>query len=664
MSQRYETIHTLPPLLHCADAPILLTSGALTTDRTMGKLLIRLKIRSLSEKRISAVTGQIDVFDPDGRSISPGVPFRYPDLQLTFSEECGQLTPIYLDDPNVRSFAVRSIGVEFEDGSVYADDDCVWEPLPPQRALSERFDAGSIGVYRSVTTQAAAFIPMRLGDLWLCCCGCVNPAAAETCGRCRCRLSQAEKALDPEFLRQKESYRKALALFNAADYDGAQRIFEQLGAFEDAAAKAALCRSTILERQTLELKAQKRKKRNVMIACASVLAVAVLILGFRVFNRKVLVPSGVYREACSLRDEGDYDEAIRLFQSLGSFRDSGKQIDNCRELNSSDDYAKACSLRDEGRYEEAIEAFQALGDFSDSATQINECRYLIAKGKLAESHYDTAAQLFQDLGDYKDSPDMKKECLYQKASDAMQQQHYGEASEGFAGLSGYKDSDEKRKEADYLWACAECESGQDVAHARELFLSLGDYQDSQERLSKFEYRVVDPDYKYNSRGEKYKFEGSVVSRSGDTLVEKYEYNGGVFENVYTLDGRILKESSFYKGSGGETFTYRYDLNSDGTVSKCHEEDDAIGTDGSVRLVRHISVTEYTYQDGRLISTFKTVTYGPYESVTSQQTMKDTYQYDQEGRLVSSHQVRKDLKTGKSHEFDTQYEYRWYYFPDK
>lgn len=65
-------------------------------------------------------------------------------------------------------------------------------------------------------------------------------------------------------------------------------------------------------------------------------------------------------------------------------------------------YRKAESLRNAGQYEDAVTVFSRLGDYKDSITQITETKYQQAKFLMEAKDYLGAATIFITIRDYKD----------------------------------------------------------------------------------------------------------------------------------------------------------------------------------------------------------------------------------------------------------------------
>lgn len=69
------------------------------------------------------------------------------------------------------------------------------------------------------------------------------------------------------------------------------------------------------------------------------------------------------------------------------------------------DYKEAKQLYKDGDYAAGIEIFESLGTYMDSPKQVNEGYYQLALIAMTEEDYQTAIDLFTKLEDYKDSPD-------------------------------------------------------------------------------------------------------------------------------------------------------------------------------------------------------------------------------------------------------------------
>jgi tetratricopeptide (TPR) repeat protein len=75
----------------------------------------------------------------------------------------------------------------------------------------------------------------------------------------------------------------------------------------------------------------------------------------------------------------------------------------CLMACDSSDYKKAEELYQNGSYEEALVIYETLGDYEDSAKKAKDCKYEIAVDLFETKDYDSAVAMFEELGDYKNS---------------------------------------------------------------------------------------------------------------------------------------------------------------------------------------------------------------------------------------------------------------------
>lgn len=115
-----------------------------------------------------------------------------------------------------------------------------------------------------------------------------------------------------------------------------------------------------------------------------------------------------YQLGIDLVDEGDYQEAIDLFNDLGDYKESLKYIEQAKNGLT---YERAILLFRDGQYELAVKEFTKIEDYLDSKKYIerasafveadalyNEAHKLYEAGKFAE-----ALAIFEKLDNYEDS---------------------------------------------------------------------------------------------------------------------------------------------------------------------------------------------------------------------------------------------------------------------
>ena len=86
MPERYSRLYSLTENLYTNGAPVIISAGALLKDNTTGKILVQLKIRSISNKKIKALTINIVAHDTVGRVISDPISYQVLDLSISRDE--------------------------------------------------------------------------------------------------------------------------------------------------------------------------------------------------------------------------------------------------------------------------------------------------------------------------------------------------------------------------------------------------------------------------------------------------------------------------------------------------------------------------------------------------------------------------------------------------
>lgn len=123
--------------------------------------------------------------------------------------------------------------------------------------------------------------------------------------------------------------------YKISNYEAAIETFETISGWRDADKQIAVCKDKIEEikakEEELRIAIEKATKRRnkivaitVLILC-SVVAFCVIFISVIILNNK----KSSYNSAIALMDDGKYEEAISVFESLNGFKDSEVQIENC-----------------------------------------------------------------------------------------------------------------------------------------------------------------------------------------------------------------------------------------------------------------------------------------------------------------------------------------------
>ena len=129
---------------------------------------------------------------------------------------------------------------------------------------------------------------------------------------------------------------------------------------------------------------------------------------------------------------------------------SGEPID----VNS--EYNRAVSLMNNGQYLEAIAVFQSIEAYKNCDDKINECNYQYAIGLLSSGNLDTAYDIFSKLSNYKDSSTKADEILISKVKASLKNIKVGD----YIKFGKYEqDNNTSNGQEDIDWLVLEVKNG-------------------------------------------------------------------------------------------------------------------------------------------------------------------------------------------------------------
>ncbi len=426
---RYTTLLKSTEPLYAESSPIFIAASALLKDNETDSILLQLKFKNISDKIISAVKVFVKTFDVSGKELEAVEEYQYLDLSAEKNSAFGQDRAITMPDSNTRNYIVKCTEVIFNDNSfIDIDKDSDWEKLPEKIELSERFDVALCEQYQKDTFENAKYIVEDYKDLWICSCGNINKKDKRDCEVCGNNKEFLVSALDENLLKEH------------------REVFEK-----EEAEKAEQLR-VLKEKEKKERSIRNRKTAKWLMIIA-IISIVCAIIGILI--AKVFIPMSTYKKARNLMGEGDFEEAISVFESLEGFKDSNEQIIYCKNGILEIEYQSAISLLKQKRYEEAINVFESLENYRDSKEKIDYCENEILESKyqsalllMNQKEYAKAEDEFRKIKNYKDSDIQVKECIYLRAVDYFNNEQYYEAEKIFEKIKSYKDSKEKSVEAE------------------------------------------------------------------------------------------------------------------------------------------------------------------------------------------------------------------------
>lgn len=332
MSERYSRLFTLPENLYAVGSPVVIAAGTLLKDNQTGKIVAQLKLRSISNKAIKAVKVSLSLFDTAGNPIGNVVEYEYLDLDVSRDTEFGQKNPVFVIESKARSYEVAVTEVVFSDRSVWSANTETWEPLSRPVPLKIS-DPELLKQYKIRFGNSSTYEPKEEKDLWYCTCGELN----RTGESCHCGNSLFElQTVD----------------MDALDREKQERLIEE--ARQEAEEKTAI-------------EAAKRKRVKIL---KIILPVTCVVIAFAILLNAVIIPNSKYKNAVSLMDAGQYEEAIAAFEALDGYKDSVEQIVKCEDAlvegEKAAEYRSAEEFASNGEYAKAAIAFAKMDNYRDS----------------------------------------------------------------------------------------------------------------------------------------------------------------------------------------------------------------------------------------------------------------------------------------------------------
>ena len=231
-------------------------------------------------------------------------------------------------------------------------------------------------------------------------------------------------------------YEQAQLYLGSGDFNAAGSLFSQLGEYADAADYALYCAGlAALSEGDLDLAR----------------ADFALVLPFKSSGRYL-----TYIEALTLEENGESEEALRLWEELGSFEDSAAHAELLRADIPADEMAHARALMRAGRYEQARGILETLDGYGDSAALIEECdeallraSYDRAEALYAAGSFSEAMTAFEALGDNLGAAQRALDCraaMYEALEAAYPHATLSTAAgliDGYAEMEDYGESESR-----------------------------------------------------------------------------------------------------------------------------------------------------------------------------------------------------------------------------
>lgn len=141
------------------------------------------------------------------------------------------------------------------------------------------------------------------------------------------------------------------------------------------------------------IRKQKKKTRTII---ASLIAFGIVVI--IIFYFVSIYPSQKYKTAGELLDNGEYHEAMVIYEDLGDYKDSAEQIAKCQEGITEQRYLYGVAEYQNGNYKEALLIFEELGSYKDCQSLKYDCNLQMAQSLVPIYHWDFYANLTEQNG--------------------------------------------------------------------------------------------------------------------------------------------------------------------------------------------------------------------------------------------------------------------------
>ena len=359
MAERYTILQHNTNTFYVVDCPIFLVSHALTKDNQKNNIFIQCKFENTLSKSIKALYVHINCFDVTNNPLPDVDSFSYLDIQVEQYQTFGDRTPIVLPDKKTRNVSIIPTKIVFVDGSTWENvsskpfelfrvDNA---PIAELGELAEEYKRELHGI--CLQSDKHKYLPAHKEGYTICGCGKILVDAEKTCPACGVDLEK---------------------LFAFNDVDKLQAGLEQYK--QEQAEWAEQERQAEEERQKQIEESSKIKVRLCRKLCLiGGIFVALVVIGILI--TKLIIPSIQYNSAVQKMDEGDYEEAISMFEGLGEYKESQKKIQEAT-------YAWAEEKASSGDRNGAKELFESLGDYKDAPERVRRYVILEIEGYIAQ----------------------------------------------------------------------------------------------------------------------------------------------------------------------------------------------------------------------------------------------------------------------------------------
>lgn len=465
------------------DLAVQITKAELLFDETQDSLYLDLEIYNVSNKVITFLDLSIECYDTVGDKLSDDYIVEHSLIDIsTRPQEVFKNTLIKLNDKRIRNIKVNINKLMFKDGEVvrYTGDEKLVQNIMGKKVddlddnLFSFFNNYIASELRASVLPIKYFPNANSDVIWTCCCGRNNTLEKDICCLCgRNKVKQInlinEEYIERAYVEQQDLEKKQ------------EKERKRQHEIELKAIKEAERLEEKKQKEAMRLEKEKRAERKKIVAIVT--GGTLIVICFMIYLFSSYLPSQKYNKAIILKENNEYDEAIKILDEIVFYKDASTIVVNMRqELK----YIDACEFEKKKYYASAILLFHQLDDYKDAKERLKNITYIKKYDDaiifINEEKYDLALDIYKDVEDKKISNALNedvKQLVYEKAITLLENKQYIESNEVFSMLGEYHDSPQRIIENKYNHAMILISNGEEISSY--LFRELNNYKDFKEQ---------------------------------------------------------------------------------------------------------------------------------------------------------------------------------------
>lgn len=324
--ERFKIIAKNTTVLGLDGCPVQADKHNILLDNTCGKNVIQIMLRNRNDKKIKSVYLSIECFDDAKDSIGILNDISYLNVNAAKGQTFGDRQAVNTEFDRISRVEIKVEKVVFCDETIWRNEKGETLSALPLPKKSAAFFGQLWKQYKRETEAvglSTEFAYTENDRFWQCSCGQNNALEDDACFVCGARRSKLKAISDLEYLEKKnKEYLEEEERKRQAKQAEEERIRRQRAADAERLRIQKEAEEAEKARKAAEAEEKRKQLTKKIIKIGSVSAAAVVIvIALNVFlTYRTKLPK--YSEAIMLMENGQYVEAVALFDEIGKFKDS------------------------------------------------------------------------------------------------------------------------------------------------------------------------------------------------------------------------------------------------------------------------------------------------------------------------------------------------------